>query len=89
MVVPFLSFKGKTHAYLLEISIKYNKNLNPLLNLFINCISARSAPQVLSIKVECTFSFLNFLITGLCKSSANSWSDILSFFNAAARSLFI
>ena len=47
------------------------KNLNPLLNLFINCISARSAPWILSIEGECTFLLLNFPIIGLCNSSAN------------------
>ena len=56
-----------------------HKNLNPLLNLLINYISARSAPQILSIKGDCTFLFLNFLIIGLCNSSANCWSDIFSF----------
>ena len=38
----------------------------------INCISARSATQILSIKGEYTFLFLNFLIIRLCNSSANS-----------------
>ena len=60
------------------MSITHNKNLNPLLNLLINCISARSALQILSIKVQCTFLFLNFLIIGSCNSSANYRSDILS-----------
>ena len=55
-----------------------NKKRNPLLNLLINCISARSAPQILSIKDECNFLFLNFLIIGLCSSSANSLFDIFS-----------
>ena len=41
---------------------------NSLLNLLINWISART-----------TIQFLNFLIIGLCNSSANSWFDILSF----------
>ena len=54
------------------------ENVNPLLNLLIICISARSAPQILSIKIECTFHFLNFPMTGLCNSSANCLSDILS-----------
>ena len=54
----------------------------PLYNLLINCISARSAPQVLSIKVEFTFLFLNFLITGLCISSVNSLFDIFLLFIA-------
>ena len=66
----FLSFKGLTHAYLLKIPITHNKNLNNFLNLLINCISVRSAPQILSIKVERTFLFLNFLIVGLCNSSS-------------------
>ena len=33
----------------------HNKERIPLLNLLINCISARSAPQLLSIKDEYTF----------------------------------
>ena len=51
----------------------HNKNQNPLLYLFVNCISARSGPQVLSLKDEYTFCFSNFLIVGLCYSSANFW----------------
>ena len=54
------------------MSIAHNKNLNPLSSLVINCISARSAPQILSMKGECTFIFLNVLIIGLCNSSTNS-----------------
>ena len=61
------------------MSITQNKKRIPLLNLLINCISARSVPQILSIKIECTFLSLNFLIIGLCNSSANSWFDIFSF----------
>ena len=63
--MPFLSFKGTTQAYLLKISITHNKNLNPLLNVLINYISAKSAPQILSLNAEYTFLFLNFLIMGL------------------------
>ena len=37
------------------------KHYNLLLNLRINCISAKSALQILSIKDECTFLLLNFL----------------------------
>ena len=48
------------------MSITHNKYKNPLLNLLINCISAKSAPQILSIKYEYTFRFSNFLIIGLC-----------------------
>ena len=59
--------------------ITHNKNLNPLLNLLIYCISARSASQILFMKVKCTFLFLNFLIIGLCNSSAYSLVEIISF----------
>ena len=62
IVIPFLSFKGITHAYLLKISITHNKKQIPLLNLLINCISAISAPQILSLNYEHTFLFSNFLI---------------------------
>ena len=61
------------------MSITHNKNLNTLSNLLINCISARSAPQILSIKGKCTFLLLNFPIIGLCNSSANSLLEIFSF----------
>ena len=54
-----------------------HKNLN--LNLLINCISARSATQILSIKGECNYRFLHFLIIGLSKSSDNSLFEIYSF----------
>ena len=59
--------------------ITHKKNLNPLLNLLINCISARPAPQTWSIKGDCTFIFLNFLIIGLCNSSVNSLFEIFLF----------
>ena len=55
--MPFLSFNGTTPAYLLKISITHNKNLNPLLNLLNNCISAKSTPQILSLNHEYTFFF--------------------------------
>ena len=45
-------------------------------------MSAISAPQKLSIKVECTFLFLNFLIIGLCNSSANYLFYTFSFLTA-------
>ena len=56
--------------------IKHSKNLNPLLNLLISSISARSVPKILSIKGEFTFLLLKFLIIGLCNSSANSLLEI-------------
>ena len=80
----FLSFKGITHVYLLWISIAHNKNLNPLLNLLINYIFARSTPQILSINSECVFLFLIFPIIDLCNSSANSLLEIIWFLTVAA-----
>ena len=58
--MPFLSFKGTTHAYLLKILMTHykdlnplhNKNLNPLLNLLTDCMSAKSAPQILSLNPQ-------------------------------------
>ena len=57
----------------------HNKNQNLLLYLRINCISARSAPELLSLKNEYTLRFLNFVILGLCNTPANCWSDKFSF----------
>ena len=42
-------------------------------------MSVRSAPQISSIKDECTFLFLKFLIIGLRNSSANPLFEIFSF----------
>ena len=61
------------------MSITDYKNLNSLLTFLIDCISARSTHQIFSIKVECIFLFLNFLIIGLRNFSADCWPDILSF----------
>ena len=81
--MPFLSFEGITHGYLLEISITHYKKQIPLLNLLINCISARSQLQILYLKDEYMFCFLDFLIIGLCNSSANSLFDRFSFLTAS------
>ena len=54
------------------MSIAHNKNLNHLLNLPINCMFAKSAPQILSLKDEFTILLLNFLIISLCNFPANS-----------------
>ena len=59
--------------------MKHNENLSPLLNLLINYIFAKFSPQILSVKGECTFLSLNFVIIGLCNSCANSLLDIISF----------
>ena len=64
MLIPFLSFKGTTQAYLPKISITHNKDLIPLLYLLNNCMSAKSTPQILSLNAEYTFLFLNFVMIG-------------------------
>ena len=63
--------------------------LIPLLNLLINCISARSAPQILSLKDDCTLRFSIFLIIGLCNSSANSWFDIISLLTRHQKQIYL
>ena len=50
-VIPFFFFQRN----LLKISIAHSKKQNPLLNLLINWISPKSAPQILSIEDEYTF----------------------------------
>ena len=57
----------------------HNKKGIPLLSLLINCISARSESQILSLKDEYNFHFSNFLIVVLCNVSADSWFAIISF----------
>ena len=43
----------------------------------LNCISARSPPQILSLKDECTFRFSNFVVICLCNSSATCRFEII------------
>ena len=52
MAIPFLSVKGITQAHLQKISVTQNENLITLLNLLINCKSAKSEPQILSLNEE-------------------------------------
>ena len=49
----------------------HNKSLIPLSSLCINCISAISTAQILSLKQEYTFLSSNFLIIAQCSSAAN------------------
>ena len=77
IVVPFLSFKGTAKAYLLNKSIAHKRYLVPLFYLLIKCISAKSTLQILSLKEEYTFLFLNFIIIGLWSSSANCWFSLI------------
>ena len=73
------------------------KKRTPLLNLLINSISARSAPQISSIKDDYTFRFSYILVTGLCNSSANScvvkfkerWFIIFSFLTASPEAFLL
>ena len=57
IVISFLSFKGTAKAYLLNKSIAHKRYLIPLLYLLIKCMSAKSTPQILSLKEEYTFFF--------------------------------
>ena len=70
------------------MSITNNKNQNPLLDLLIDCMSAESAPKIMSLKDEYNLNFSNFLITGLCNSSANYWFGIILLLTAPAEDLF-
>ena len=57
-------------TYLLNKSIAHKIYLIPLFFLLNNRVSAKSTPHILSLNCEYTFLLLNFLITGLCNSSA-------------------
>ena len=71
-VLPFLSFKGLNHAYLLKISMTYsNKYFTVLFFEDNDSIAAKSASQILSLNLAYTFLLLNFLITGLCNSAGS------------------
>ena len=68
---PFLSFNGTTDVYLLNKSIAHKRYLITLFFFLLNNrVSAKSTPHTLSLNCEYTFRLLNFLITGLCNSSA-------------------
>ena len=59
--------------------VTHNKNLNPLLNLLINCISARLVPRILPTEDEYAFLCPNFLLVGLRYFCSNSLLKIFSF----------
>ena len=54
----FLIFQRNNPSIFTKNIVTNNKNLNPLLSLLINCISAKSAPQILSLNAEYTFFFM-------------------------------
>ena len=68
--IYLIKFWCTIHQTLPKISITRNKKQISLLNLLINCISARSTTEILSLNDEYTFLFLTFVIIGLCNSSA-------------------
>ena len=69
--LPVLSFNGINHPYLEKMSMTARRYLTPRLNLEKACISTKSAAHILSIPPTKTLRFLNFLLIGLCNSSAN------------------
>ena len=48
-------------------------------------MSARSAPQILSIKGEYPFLFSNFLVICVCNSSANFLLEIILFLTVSTK----
>ena len=66
-----MSFGGTAHFYI-DITLLRN----PILNLLTNCMSPK-APQMLSLKDECTFRFSNVQIIGLGNSSPNGLTGII------------
>ena len=69
-----MSFKGTAHAYLPKVSIKNNNKQVSLLYQLINCTSAISAPQMLSLKDKYILWFFNnLLIIDLFNCFTNSW----------------
>ena len=65
LLIPFLSFNGRTNAYLLYKSITHKRYLIPLFFLLNDCMSTKSTPHILSLNFEYTSLLSNFLITGL------------------------
>ena len=66
----------------MHIYYKYqlnNKKRILLLNLLINCICARSTPQIITLNNEFAFRFSNFLIIGFSSSPADSLFDKILF----------
>ena len=51
------------------------------LNLLIDCISTRSALQILSLKDEYNFCYLYFLIIRLLNFTAKFWFGVTSLFS--------
>ena len=67
---PVLSFNGINQPYLEKMSMTERRYFTPRLNLENACISTKSAAHILSIPLTKTLRLLNFLLIGLCNSSA-------------------
>ena len=76
--LPIVSFNGINHPYLEKTWMTARRYLTPRLNLENACISTKSAAYILSIPLTKTLRFLNFLLIGLCYSSANVEAFFLS-----------
>ena len=74
--------------YLLKILITYCKKQIPLSNVLIDCISAKSKPQVLCIKDKCNFRSSIFPIIRLYNSFANSFFYTISLYIARPANVF-
>ena len=68
--LPVLCFNGINHPYLEQTSMTARIYFTPRLNLENACISTKSAAHILSIPLTKTLHLLNFLLIGLCNSSA-------------------
>ena len=77
-VLPFLSFKSFTIAYLVKTYITHNKCLTLLLFEDNDPFLAKSSAQILPSNLELNFLFLNFLITALFNSSGSCSLHLLS-----------
>ena len=80
-VLPFLSFKGSTHAYVVKTYMAHSKYSTFLFLEDNYSNSAKSVAQILSLNLDILFFFWIFLITGLCNSSANCSFILLILFS--------
>ena len=71
------------------MSITHNENPNPLFDLLMKLIPARSVPKILCTKDEYTFLLSNFLIIVLCNSPSKSLLYIISFLTVPLEKCFI
>ena len=75
-----ISFFGTAHAYLLNTSMTVRIYLNPLLKEEKACMSIKSADHISSLLKTITDRLGNFLLIGLCNSSANFSFQLFFFF---------